>query len=89
MIRNLFWFGLGAGSAVYALTKGKTYVQNTPKRVGRNVGRQAADAKASVLDRVASFGQGVKEGAAEREAELRDEVGHPRSTPNRRLRATR
>lgn len=89
MIRNLFWFGLGAGSAVYVLTKGKTYVQNTPKRVGRNVGRQAAAVKVSLLDRVAAFGQGVKEGAEEREAELREEVGHPTTVPNRRLRPTR
>lgn len=89
MIRNLFWFGLGAGSTAYALTKGRSYVQNTPKRVGRNVGRQAAEIKTSLLDRVFAFGEGVKEGADEREAQLREEVGHPSTTPNRRLRSTR
>ena len=74
MIRRFFWFALGAGVAIYVFVKIRDALSKaTPEAVGQRVTGAAAGVGASARD----FTERVRAAMAEREAELRDELGLP------------
>jgi hypothetical protein len=74
VIRRLFWFALGAGVAIFVVTKiRKALSKATPEAIGERVAGTAAGVGASARD----FTERVRAAMAEREAELRDELGLP------------
>ena len=74
MIRRFFWFALGAGVAVFVFVQIRNVLrQATPQAVGQRVADQAAGLGASARD----FTDRVRAAMAEREAEIRSELGLP------------
>ena len=74
MIRRLFWFALGAGVAVFVFVKIRESLRRaSPQAVGQRVADQAAGLGASARD----FTDRVRAAMAEREAEIRTELGLP------------
>ncbi|HLL61583.1 MAG TPA: DUF6167 family protein [Propionibacteriaceae bacterium] len=74
MIRRFFWFALGAGVAVFVFVQIRNVLrQATPQAVGQRVADQAAGIGASARD----FTDRVRAAMAEREAEIRSELGLP------------
>ena len=74
MIRRLFWFALGAGVAVFVFVQIRNLLrQARPQAVGQRVADQAAGLGASARD----FTDRVRAAMAEREAEIRSELGLP------------
>ena len=74
MIRRFFWFALGAGVAVFVVVKIRNVLRRaTPQAVGQRVADQAAGLGASARD----FTDRVRAAMAEREAEIRSELGLP------------
>jgi hypothetical protein len=74
MIRRFFWFALGAGVAVFVYVKIRESLRRaTPQAVGQRVADQAAGFGASARD----FTDRVRAAMAEREAEIRSELGLP------------
>jgi hypothetical protein len=74
MIRRFFWFALGAGVAIFLYVKIRdTLRRATPQAVGQRVADQAAGLGASARD----FTDRVRAAMAEREAEIRTELGLP------------
>lgn len=68
MIGRVFWFAVGAGSAVYAAVKVQELArQATPKAIGQRLGGSVV----TVGDSVRSFAERARAAMAEREAELR------------------
>ena len=74
MIRRFFWFALGAGVAIFVFVKIRDSLRRaTPQAVGQRVADQAAGLGASARD----FTDRVRAAMAEREAEIRSELGLP------------
>ena len=74
MIRRIFWFALGAGVAVFVFVKIRDSLRRaSPQAVGQRVADQAAGLGASARD----FTDRVRAAMAEREAEIRTELGLP------------
>ena len=74
MIRRLFWFALGAGVAVFVYVKIRDSLRRaSPQAVGQRVADQAVGLGASARD----FTDRVRAAMAEREAEIRSELGLP------------
>jgi Family of unknown function (DUF6167) len=74
VIRRFFWFALGAGVAVFVLVQiRKALSRATPEALGQRMADSAAGVGASARD----FTDRVRAAMAEREAELRDELGLP------------
>ena len=74
MIRRFFWFALGAGVAIFVFVKIRQALSRaTPEAIGQRVADRAAGMGASARD----FTDRVRAAMAEREAELRDELGLP------------
>ena len=74
MIRRFFWFALGAGVAIFVFVKIRQALSRaTPEAIGHRVAGRAAGMGASARD----FTERVRAAMAEREAELRDELGLP------------
>ena len=74
MVRRVFWFGVGAGAAIFVVVKVRQYArQASPSAVGHRVTDGASDLIASVRD----FTDRVRAAMAEREAELRDALSLP------------
>ena len=74
MIRRFFWFALGAGLAIFVYVKIRNTLRRaTPQAVGQRVADQAAGLGASARD----FTDRVRAAMAEREAEIRSELGLP------------
>jgi len=74
MIGRFFWFAQGAGVAVFAFVRIRRMLrQATPQAVGQRVADQAAGLGASARD----FTDRVRAAMAEREAEIRSELGLP------------
>ncbi|MBA8795108.1 hypothetical protein FHX74_002736 [Friedmanniella endophytica] len=72
MIRRVVWFAVGAGVGVYALVRVRRYLaQATPEAIGQRV----ADRANGITGSVQEFGSRVRAAMAEREAELRTELG--------------
>ena len=74
MIGRIFWFALGAGVAVFVVVQIRKALRSArPQAVGQRVADQAAGLGASVRD----FTERVRAAMAEREAEIRSELGLP------------
>jgi uncharacterized protein HemX len=74
VIRRLFWFALGAGVATFVFVKiRRALTKATPDAIGQRVADTAAGVGASARD----FTERLRAAMAEREAELRDELGLP------------
>lgn len=72
MIKRVFWFGLGVAVAAVVVVKGREVMHRaTPAGLAENVGTQAKKAGRRLDEFVAD----VREGMAEREAELRAQMG--------------
>jgi hypothetical protein len=74
VIRRFFWFALGAGLAIFVFVKIRQALSKAaPDAIGQRVADSAAGVGASARD----FTERVRAAMAEREAELRDELGLP------------
>ena len=74
MIRRIFWFALGAGVAIFVFVKIRDLLRRaSPQAVGQRVVDQASGLGASARD----FTDRVRAAMAEREAEIRTELGLP------------
>jgi hypothetical protein len=74
VIRRFFWFALGAGVAIYVFVKIRDALSKaTPEAVSQRVAGAATGVGASARD----FTERLRAAMAEREAELRDELGLP------------
>jgi NADH:ubiquinone oxidoreductase subunit D len=74
VIRRFFWFALGAGVAIFVFVKIRQALRKaTPEAIGQRVTDRAVGVGASARD----FTERVRAAMAEREAELRDELGLP------------
>ena len=74
MIRRFFWFALGAGVAVFVYAKIRNSLRRaSPQAVGQRLADQAVGLGASARD----FTDRVRAAMAEREAEIRTELGLP------------
>jgi uncharacterized protein HemX len=74
VIRRLFWFALGAGVAIFVFVQiRKALSRATPEAISQRV----ADTAAGMGESARNFVERVRAGMAEREAELRDELGLP------------
>ena len=74
MIRRFFWFALGAGVAIFVFVKIRQALSKaSPEAIGQRVAGSAAGVGASARD----FTERLRAAMAEREAELRDELGLP------------
>jgi hypothetical protein len=80
MFRRLFWFIVGAGVAVFVLTKVRGYVKKTsPEAIGHRV----AESASGVSESARGFVDRLRAGMAERETELRETLGLPDEQPRR------
>lgn len=74
MIGRLFWFLLGAGLAVWVISKVRASLRSaSPEALVQRVTASAAGVGESARD----FTDRVRAAMAEREAELRDAIGLP------------
>ena len=72
MFRRVFWFGVGAGAAVFVVVRVRGVLQQaTPQAIGHRVTESAV----GVGDSIRDFTDRVRAAMAEREAELRDALG--------------
>jgi Family of unknown function (DUF6167) len=80
MFRRLFWFIIGAGVAVFVLTKVRGYIKKTgPDAIGHRVAQSASGMSESAR----GFVDRLRAGMAERETELRESLGLPDEQPRR------
>ncbi len=80
MFRRVFWFIVGAGVAVFVLTKVRGYIKKTrPEAIGHRV----AESASGVSESARGFVDRVRAGMAERETELRESLGLPDEQPRR------
>jgi hypothetical protein len=74
MFRRIFWFGVGAGVAVFVVVKARALMNEaTPQALAQRVSESAA----GIGDTVRDFSAKVRAAMAERETELRDALGLP------------
>ncbi len=74
MTKRMFWFALGAGLAVWGVSKARRSLESgSPRALGHRVAASAAGVGESARD----FTDRVRAAMAEREAELRDAIGLP------------
>lgn len=72
MIGRMFWFALGAGATVYVVLKARSYAKkHSPEALVDAVQQAVVDAGHAAQATVAR----VRAASAEREAELRNELG--------------
>ncbi|MEU9074821.1 DUF6167 family protein [Kitasatospora sp. NPDC048538] len=72
MVRRVFWMAVGAGATVWAMNKANEAVQRlTPD----NLSGTAARGALHLGDLAKQFAQDVRAGMAEREEQLRDDLG--------------
>jgi hypothetical protein len=80
MFRRLFWFGIGAGVAVFVYTKLRQYMKKaSPEAIGHRV----ADTTGGISASARGFVDRIRAGMAERETELRETLGLPDEEPLR------
>jgi NADH:ubiquinone oxidoreductase subunit D len=80
MIRRVFWFAMGAGSAAYVAVKVRDLVQQaTPKAISQRVTGSVVEVGGSVR----GFTERLRAAMAEREAELRAELDRHSDTLGR------
>ncbi|MEU8927192.1 DUF6167 family protein [Kitasatospora sp. NPDC048545] len=72
MVRRIFWMAVGAGATVWAMNKANEAVQRlTPDSLSGTAARGALH----LGDLAKQFAQDVKAGMAEREEQLKDDLG--------------
>ncbi|MBV6698274.1 DUF6167 family protein [Kitasatospora aureofaciens] len=72
MVRRIFWMAVGAGATVWAMNKANAAVHRlTPDSLSGTAARGALH----LGDLAKQFAQDVKAGMAEREEQLRDDLG--------------
>ena len=71
---RLLWMAVGIGAGVFAAAKARQY---TTRAKSPAIGDRVAGSAVSVGERAASFADRVRAGMAEREAELRSQLGLP------------
>jgi len=71
---RLVWMAVGIGAGVFAAVKARQY---TTRATSPAIGDRVAGSTVSVGERAASFADRVRAGMAEREAELRSQLGLP------------
>ncbi|MCW2811635.1 MAG: hypothetical protein JWP61_2093 [Friedmanniella sp.] len=74
MVRRLFWFVLGAGLAVYVVSKVRSSLAKASPEALVN---RASGSVSGLGERAQDFAARVRAAAAERETELRDTLGLP------------
>jgi hypothetical protein len=74
MIKRFFWFALGAGLALFVYLKMRDFLTRAKPSA---LGDRAASSAAGVSERAQGFVGRVRSAAAEREAELREELDLP------------
>ena len=78
---RLVWMAVGVGIGALAVAQARQYAGRTPRpAIGARVAGPAGSA-VTVRGRAAGFVDRVRAGMAEREAELRAELGLTRATP--------
>lgn len=74
MIKRLVWFVIGAAVGIFVIKKVRDYLaKSTPEAVGQRLAGRAG----SLGESASSFVDRARAAMAEREAELRDSLGHP------------
>lgn len=69
---KLFFFALGVGATVFVVVKGRELARKaTPQAVQESFAKKVS----GLVDQASQFLSNVQEGSAQREAELRDELG--------------
>ncbi|QNP73825.1 hypothetical protein IAG44_33100 [Streptomyces roseirectus] len=76
MFRRTFWFTTGVAAGVWATTKvNRKLRQLTPESLAATAANKAIETGARLKDRAIDFAHDVREGMAQREAELEDALG--------------
>ncbi|MDX3022918.1 hypothetical protein [Streptomyces acidiscabies] len=76
MFRRTFWFTTGVAAGVWATTKvNRTLKQLTPESLAATAANKALETGARIKDRAVGFALDVRDGMAQREAELEDALG--------------
>ncbi|MEV6172189.1 hypothetical protein AB0L99_28765 [Streptomyces sp. NPDC051954] len=76
MFRRTFWFSTGVAAGVWATTKvNRKLKQLTPESLAATAANKALDAGHRLKDRAVGFALDVRDGMAQREAELGDALG--------------
>lgn len=77
---KLFFFALGVGATVFVVVKGRELARKaTPQAVQESFAKKVS----GLVDHASQFLSNVQEGSAQREAELRDELGIHDRDPHR------
>ncbi|MHC5905616.1 hypothetical protein ACVNF4_17200 [Streptomyces sp. S6] len=76
MFRRTFWFTTGVAAGVWATTKvNRKLKQLTPESLAQTAANKAIETGARIKDRAVGFALDVRDGMAQREAELEDALG--------------
>ncbi|WP_210591820.1 hypothetical protein [Streptomyces sp. GESEQ-35] len=76
MFRRTFWFSTGVAAGVWATTKvNRKLKQLTPESLAASAANKALEAGHRLKDRAVGFALDVRDGMAQREAELGDALG--------------
>lgn len=76
MFRRTFWFTAGAAAGVWATTKvNRKLKQLTPESLAATAANKAVETGQRLKDRAVGFALDVRDGMAQREAELGDALG--------------
>jgi len=75
---RMIWMAVGVGVGVFAVAKAREYAVRATRPA---IGDRVAGSAVTVRERAAGFADRVRAGMAEREAELRAELGLTRLTP--------
>ncbi|HEY8980476.1 MAG TPA: hypothetical protein VIU15_12915 [Streptomyces sp.] len=76
MFRRTFWFTTGVAAGVWATTKvNRKLKQLTPESLAATAANKAIETGTRIKDRAVGFALDVRDGMAQREAELEDALG--------------
>ncbi|MEV2215201.1 hypothetical protein AB0H86_27860 [Streptomyces sp. NPDC050997] len=76
MFRRTFWFSTGVAAGVWATTKvNRKLKQLTPENLAASAANKALEAGHRIKDRAVGFALDVRDGMAQREAELGEALG--------------
>jgi len=76
MFRRTFWFSTGVAAGVWATTKvNRKLKQLTPENLAASAANKALEAGHRIKDRALGFALDVRDGMAQREAELGEALG--------------
>lgn len=73
-MRRLFWIAVGAGAAIYVMSKVRNYLEHaSPEAIGNRVAESVTAGVRTAQD----FVERVRAATAESEAEIRSSLGLP------------